>query len=69
MTNNPIFSARELCTAVARELGYRRRVFPRRVEHGAMRSEEADRQIAMFEVIHARYAAEAEAEDAKGRLL
>jgi flagellar basal body rod protein FlgG len=30
---------------------------------------EADRQIAMFEVILARYAAEAEAEEAQGRLL
>lgn len=63
------FTPRELCTAVERELGYRRRVFARRVEQGVMKQAEADRQIAMFEVIHARYAAEAEAEDAKGRLL
>lgn len=69
MTNAQTFSAKELCTAVERELGYRRRVFPRRVEAGAMKQTEADKQIAMFEAIHARYAAEAEAEDAKGRLL
>lgn len=63
------FTTRELGQSVERELGYRRRVFPRRVEAGAMNQSEADRQIAMFEVIHARYAAEAEAEEAKGRLL
>ena len=63
------FSAQELCKAIERELGYRRRVFPRRVDSGLMKQAEADRQIAMFEEIFARYSAEAEAEEAQGRLL
>lgn len=67
--SNPTFSARELSKAVERELGYRRRVFPRRVEDGKMKQADADRQIAMFEQIRDRYMAEAEAEEAKGRLL
>jgi len=63
------FSAKDLHKALERELGFRRRVFARRVEAGAMKQADADREIAMFEVIAARYKAEAEAEDAAGRLL
>jgi hypothetical protein len=66
---NSRFSAADLCKAVERELGFRRRVFARRVQSGAMAQWEADREIAMFEVIHARYKAEADAEDEAGRLL
>jgi hypothetical protein len=66
---NSRFSTRDLCKAVERELGFRRRVFARRVESGAMTQKDADREIAMFEVIHARYKTEAEAEEAEGRLL
>lgn len=67
-SNSP-FTARDLCKAVERELGFRRRVFARRVASNAMSKKDADREIAMFEVIHARYKAEADAEDAAGRLL
>lgn len=67
--SNPTFSARDLAKAIERELGYRRRVFPRRVDDGKMKQADADLQIAMFEQIRDRYMAEAEAEEAKGRLL
>lgn len=63
------FSAKDLFKSVERELGFRRRVFPRRVESGTMKQADADREIAMFEAIRDRYRAEAEAEDAAGRLL
>ena len=69
MANNQTFSARELCQALEREIHFRRKVFPRRVQQQQMSMENAQKQIAMFEVIRARYAAEAEAEEAKGRLL
>jgi hypothetical protein len=67
--NIPTYSARDLAQAVERELGYRRRVFPRRVADGKMKQVDADRQIAMFEHIRDRFMAEADAEEAKGRLL
>lgn len=69
MQTTPTFSARELCKAVERELGFRRRVFARRVASNAMSQKDADREIAMFEVIHADYKSKADAEDRAGRLL
>lgn len=41
--------------ALERELGYRRRVFPRRVAEGKMKQADADREIAIFEAIAADY--------------
>lgn len=41
--------------AVDRELGYRRRVFPRRVEAQQMTQATADEQIAIFEDIRRDY--------------
>lgn len=69
MTATPTFSAKDLLAAVERELGFRRRVFPRRVEQGQMTPKSANEQIAMFEQIRDDYRAKAEAEEAKGRLL
>jgi len=51
--------------AVKRELGYRRRVYPRWIENGKMTQKLADEQIAVFEAIEADYVERA----AKGRLL
>jgi len=66
--SNPTFSAKELLAAVERELGFRRRVFPRRVEQGQMSPEAARKQIAMFEAILEDYRVKAAAEEAQGRL-
>ncbi|OHC97732.1 MAG: hypothetical protein A2792_09865 [Sphingomonadales bacterium RIFCSPHIGHO2_01_FULL_65_20] len=59
------FTAQEKLEAVRRELGFRRRVYPRRVDDGAMTQALADKQIAVFEAIEADYDAQA----AKERLL
>ena len=67
--SNPTFSAKELLAAVERELHFRRKVFPRRVEQRQMSLENATKQIAMFEVIRDEYRAKAAAEEAKERLL
>lgn len=70
------FSNRELCAAVDRELGMRKRVYPRWVADNRMTRAEADRQIAMFEQIKGEYdekakadEAQAAAEEAKTRLI
>lgn len=49
------FTAEEKLNAVERELGYRRRVYPRRVSEGKMSQELADEQIALFEAIASDY--------------
>jgi len=67
--SSPTFSAKELLAAVERELHFRRKVFPRRVQQQQMSMENAQKQIAMFEVIREDYRAKVEAEEAKGRLL
>lgn len=43
------------CAAIERELAFRRRVYPRRVEEGRMTAREAERQIAIMEAIHHDY--------------
>lgn len=55
----------EKLAAIKRELGYRRRVYPYRVEQGKMSQALADKQIAIFEEIAEDYQAAAE----KDRLL
>jgi hypothetical protein len=61
----PAFTATEKLRAVERELGYRRKVFPRRVAAEQMTEQLAREQIAIFESIRDDYAALA----AKERLL
>lgn len=63
------FTERDKLAGIERELGYRRKIFPGRVEAGKMPQETADRQIALFEQIAEDYRERVEAEIAKGRLL
>jgi hypothetical protein len=51
------FSAQEKLDAVERELRFRRRVYPRRVDDGRMTKASADAQIALFEAIAEDYRA------------
>lgn len=59
------FTAQDKLDAVRRELGFRRRVYARRVDEGAMSQALADKQIAVFEAIEADY----DAQVSKERLL
>jgi hypothetical protein len=49
------FTPSDKLRSVERELGYRRRVFPRRVAMDKMKQADADREIAVFEAIAADY--------------
>lgn len=49
------FSSQDKLAAIQREIGYRRRVYVRRVADKAMTQELADRQIAIFEAIEKDY--------------
>jgi hypothetical protein len=49
------FTAQEKLDAIRRELGYRRRVYAKRVADGKMTQALADEQIALFEAIEADY--------------
>jgi len=60
--SGPLFTAAGKLAAVERELGYRRRVYPRRVADEKMTQSMADKQIAIFEAIAADYRAAAEKE-------
>jgi hypothetical protein len=51
----PPFTNEEKRAAVVRELGYRKRVYERRVADGKMTRQLADAQIAVFEAILADY--------------
>lgn len=51
------FSAEEKRQAILRELGFRHRVYARRVADQKMTQAQADREIAIFEEIEADYAA------------
>lgn len=62
--NVPEFSAARKMKAVERELGYRRRVFKRRVENGDLHPSIADEEIRVFEAIRDDYARLAKAEPA-----
>lgn len=53
------FSPADKLKSVERELGFRRRVYPRRVGDGKMKQADADREIAIFEAI---------AKDYRGRI-
>lgn len=52
---SPPFTAGQKLEAVSRELGFRRRVYARRVADGKMTQRLADEQIAVFEAIEADY--------------
>lgn len=59
MTDQPaavIFTAEEKRAAIARELAYRRRVYPRWIDQGRMTLRLARTQISIFETIEADYA-------------
>jgi hypothetical protein len=56
------FSAAEKHKALIREIGFRRTVYPRRVQAGKMTQAQADKQLAIFEAIAADYAELAEGE-------
>lgn len=63
------FTAKELATAVLREITFRKRVYPRMVDAGKMTREKADREVAMFEQIRADYEARAAEQERQGMLL
>lgn len=58
----PRFTNQDKLDAIVRELGYRRRVYRRRVDEGQMTPELANRQIAIFESIAEDYRGKAEGE-------
>lgn len=63
------FTARQKQQALARELGFRRRVYAQRVADGRMKEADAVYQIGIVEEIEAEFRQRADAEDAAGRLL
>lgn len=63
------FTARDKAKCAAREARKRHQVYRRLVDTGKMTQAEADRQIAIMEAIAADYTAQADAEDARGRLV
>lgn len=63
------FTARQKQQALARELGFRRRVYATRVASGSMKEADAAFQIGIFEEMEAEMRQRAEAEDRAGRLL
>lgn len=56
------FTAEDKFACVRRELGYRRHVYARRVTDGAMKKDQADREIALMEAIAADYEEQAKKE-------
>ncbi|MGO4175986.1 hypothetical protein [Bosea sp. TAF32] len=63
------FTARQKQQALARELGFRRRVYATRIAEGRMKQEVALFQIGIVEEMEAEYRQRADAEDHAGRLL
>jgi hypothetical protein len=57
-----LFTAKQKCEAIERELSYRRRVYPRRIEAGQMTRDLAARQIAIFEAIRDDYSKQEQGE-------
>lgn len=49
------FTAEQKLAAITRELGFRRRVYARRVSEQKMTQEQADREITVFEAIERDY--------------
>ncbi len=56
------FTAEDKLKSVERELGFRRRVYKRRVDDQKMTQKQADREIAIFEAIASDYREKAEGE-------
>lgn len=54
----PQYSAEDKLREVERELGYRKRLYPRWVKEGKMKQEQADANIAIMEAIAEDYARE-----------
>lgn len=65
----PRFTAAEKHDAARREVGMRRRVFPRRVAEGRMTDAESRRQIEIMEEIARDYGEQADREAKAGRLI
>lgn len=63
------FTSRQKQQALAREIGFRRRVYATRVAEGRMKQADADFQIGIFEEMEAEMRQRADAEDQAGRLL
>jgi hypothetical protein len=51
-----MYTAEDKKKAIERELGYRRRVYPRWIEQNRMTKRQADQQIEIFEAIRDDYA-------------
>jgi hypothetical protein len=64
-----MFTARDKADCAEREVRQRRRVYARLVFNGRMSQAVADRETALMQAIAADYAAQAEKEEAEGRLL
>jgi hypothetical protein len=62
------FSARDLCREAERELGQRRRVYPRLIEQRKMTQAASDRQMALMQQIRDEYDEKATAEERRGEL-
>lgn len=54
------FTATEKYHAILRELGARKKIFPRQVKQGVMSPQDADYQIKIFEAIAADYKQQAD---------
>jgi hypothetical protein len=52
-----------------REVGQRKRVYPRLIEKGSLTREAADRQTAIMQAIVEDYERQAQAEESQGRLI
>ncbi len=63
------FTARQKQQALARESGFRRRVYATRVAEGRMKQADADIQIEIFEEMESDFRQRAGADDRAGRLL
>ena len=63
------FTARDKMRCAQREAGYRRFVYPKRVEAGKMKQRDADEEIAMMDEIAADYGALAKEQEAKECLI
>ena len=62
-----MFTNREKALAISRELGFRRRVYARKVADQSMTQAKADQEIGIFEAIKRDYEAAAQADDARDR--
>jgi hypothetical protein len=63
------FTAERIVQSITRELGFRRKVYPRSVANGGMTYEQMQEEIAIFEQIKSDYAARAEAEKPQQKML